>query len=231
MNFRKSVFLLKMSLTSTFSYIKVTFTYTNNFLTCNYYFEKDTLNKYNKNGVLRNGEYDMGDYVAYFKDGVFHRDDDLPAVIRKNGQKEWWFDGELKRSRSSDRSTQSVDLKRNNSNPMIIFGDNSEMWFSYEFTDDTETVFTAKYYHHRSENKGDYSNTETIVSHLGFLLPKEVYTDKTNRFYDEDGKYHRDPDPFSGVGRPAVIYENGDVEYWKNGLRYYPGGESVFVSV
>jgi len=48
------------------------------------------------------------------KDGERHRENDLPAVIYKNGYKAWWVNGKL---------------HRENDLPAIIYEDGSKQWF------------------------------------------------------------------------------------------------------
>jgi hypothetical protein len=180
MKIKLSTFFSKMN--TDFSYIKFNGYNTNE---CDIDYEYKTLNKYNEDGVLRNGKYDMGDFVAYFKDGVFHRDDDLPAVIYKNGQKEWWINGKL---------------ERRNANPVVIFENKSELWFSTLSEDDDYHHNT--YFYYNDAGKGDYSNSKKVMTHLGFFMPEEMYSNKTQYFYREK-LLHRDPE--YGVDMPAVI--------------------------
>lgn len=50
--------------------------------------------------ISKNGEiiqYSLNTKI-WTKDGVLHRDNDLPAVIHANGSEEWWFNGKRHRN-------------------------------------------------------------------------------------------------------------------------------------
>ena len=46
-----------------------------------------------KNGLIRETSLFDGSIQYYNKDGQYHRDNDLPAVISARGQKEWYVNG------------------------------------------------------------------------------------------------------------------------------------------
>ena len=50
----------------------------------------------------------------YNSDGLLHRDNDLPAVIKANGYQEWRINGAL---------------HRDNDKPAIIYPDSSQEWY------------------------------------------------------------------------------------------------------
>ena len=52
----------------------------------------------NMNEEIKNGFYEEQDgSLRWYKNGVLHRDNDLPAVIHANFNKEWWFEGKQHR--------------------------------------------------------------------------------------------------------------------------------------
>jgi len=55
-----------------------------------------------------------GTQCWYNKDGQFHRENDLPAIIFKSGKKQWCKNGKL---------------HRENDMPAVIFEDGSKSWW------------------------------------------------------------------------------------------------------
>lgn len=53
--------------------------------------------------------------VEYYRNGLLHRDNDLPAIVSVNGHKEWYIDG--------------VNVRKNKSLPVVIYSDGM-----YEYT-------------------------------------------------------------------------------------------------
>ena len=51
---------------------------------------------------------------AWYKNGEFHRGNDLPAVIYSDGYKQWWKSGQL---------------HRDNDLPAVIYSDGSKAWY------------------------------------------------------------------------------------------------------
>jgi hypothetical protein len=75
----------------------------------------------------------------WYKDGVLHRDDDLPAFERSDGSKSWWHNG--KRHRDGDRPAvecpnglkywyEHGKLHRAGDLPAIEWSDGSKEWYN-----------------------------------------------------------------------------------------------------
>ena len=64
--------------------------------------------------MKRNGKYiDKNETIKWYKNGKLHRDDDLPAVIWKEGTQEWYQHG----------------LRHRENNPAIIRKDSLYAWW------------------------------------------------------------------------------------------------------
>jgi antitoxin component YwqK of YwqJK toxin-antitoxin module len=59
-----------------------------------------------------------GDGILYLKNGVIHRDNDLPAVILNDGIKLWYKNGEI---------------HRDNDLPAVEYEDGSKYWYKNGF--------------------------------------------------------------------------------------------------
>lgn len=180
-----------------------------------------SLDKYDSNGVLESGTYynsissiDNEQFTCKIENGVYHCDEkdefghNLPAIVYKNGRKEWWVNGERFRDKGK---------------PMIEFEDGSCMWCKdlTNYTDDTKTFSLKVIRKSTNSVKQKYDDSE-LGQWFGVSAPLHVIQSESpvHRFYDENDLLHRDP--INGVDRPAVIYENGEKEYWNHGKRYYP---------
>lgn len=42
---------------------------------------------------IKNGRYEENGDIIYYKNNKIHRDDDLPAIIQKDGSLQWWING------------------------------------------------------------------------------------------------------------------------------------------
>lgn len=127
--------------------------------TTNYYYKK----KLHRDNDLPAIIYENGD-KEWWICGVLHRDNDLPAVERSNGDKEWWIYGKL--HRDNDLPAKKLYIL--------------EEW----------------YQHGKIHRNGD--------------LPALIYKDGTKMWY-KFGKLHRDN------GLPARKYIGGTKEWWENG--------------
>lgn len=106
----------------------------------------------------------------YFRHGLRHRDDDLPAVVQADGYSRWYRNGIVHRE---------GDL------PAIVHSDGSRWWMQQG----------------RYHRDGD--------------LPAIIRADGTQEWRWR-GRAHRDG------GLPAVIRADGTCEYWNHGVRIDP---------
>jgi hypothetical protein len=73
----------------------------------------------------------------WYKDGVRHRDDDLPAIIQSNGTKKWYKNGKQHRDNDLPAVIEKNGTKRwykdgkqhRDNGPAIIFAKGVEHWF------------------------------------------------------------------------------------------------------
>jgi hypothetical protein len=77
-------------------------------------------------------------YVAFKKNGQIHRDNDLPAVVRGNGTKQWLQNNLLHRDNDlpaiictsgAKHWYQNNRLHRDNDLPAIIYADGEKNWY------------------------------------------------------------------------------------------------------
>jgi hypothetical protein len=96
----------------------------------------------------------FGDKI-WHRDGVCHRDGDLPAIIRPDGTREWWQNG---------------GIHRNNDLPAIIGVNRDQEWWQYGKKQCNKLV--QKQLRARIVNE----NTRKVVLMcvLGFRLPQDV---------------------------------------------------------
>ena len=62
---------------------------------------------------IKNGKYEENGDIVYYLNNKIHRDNDLPAITRKDGSLEWWFNG----------------LPHRENNPADIRKDGSKYWY------------------------------------------------------------------------------------------------------
>jgi hypothetical protein len=144
-------------------------------------------------------EYTSGT-KRYYRDGVLHRDNDLPAVEYDNGSREWWVHG--KRLRWDPRSPTEILCDPTNYN---VAG--TRIWHSLDSKkhrdDDNPAVI------HADGTKEWWFNGQR---YRGNGLPTIETGDGQKLWHNRSGKLHR-------RGLPAVIGPNGSPEWWFNGLR------------
>ena len=170
-------------------------------------------------GELKADYGSEGSDILYFKDYKLHRDNDLPAIIRANGTKMWYYEGKK---------------HRENNLPAIIDGDSMEWYYEdklHRYDNDQPAVMINRPKHgafryewfkngllHRDNdlpaiidhigNKEWYYNG---VLHRDNDLPAVITYNGYKAWY-VNGKNHR-------IRKPAVIKENGDLEWYNNGNR------------
>ena len=123
-----------------------------------------------KNG-LRHRDADLPAVIygseskQWFQNGLFHRDNDMPAIIWSTGSQEWY---------------QRGLLHRDNDEPAIIYADGTQYWYQNNLL-------------HRDNDK-----------------PAVIRDDGSWEWY-QHGLRHRDND------KPAIIHQNGSGEWYQNG--------------
>jgi antitoxin component YwqK of YwqJK toxin-antitoxin module len=138
------------------------------------------------------------------KDGKFHREGDLPAVIQADGTQIWYINGKFHRegdlpARIWANGTQEWYINgkchREGDLPAIIWADGTQEW----------------YINGKCHREGD--------------LPARIWANGTQVWYT-NGKCHREGD------LPAVIRADGTQQWFKNGVKYTPQPKaSVDISI
>jgi hypothetical protein len=146
---------------------------------------------------------------------IYHRDNDLPAIIYDNGVKKWFKEG---------------NLHRDNDLPAIIYSNGDKNWYKnneFHRDNDLPAIITnnSKYWIiegklHRDNDlpaiiykNGSKEWCKNNLTHRDNDLPAIIYSNGNKEWY-KNGMIHRDND------LPAVIYSNGNKEWYKNGVRY-----------
>jgi hypothetical protein len=155
----------------------------------------------------------------WYKEGKQHRDGDLPAVILSNGSQCWYKEGKLHRD---------GDL------PASIYSNGSQCWYKegkqHRDGDLPAVIYSDGNQHWYKEGKqhrdGDLpamilSNGSQCWYKEGKLhrdgdLPASIYSNGSQCWYKE-GKQHRDGD------LPAVIYSDGNRCWYKEGKQHRDG--------
>lgn len=150
----------------------------------------------------------------WYKDGLLHRENDLPAVIHADGTREWYKDGQRHRDH---------DL------PAIIHSNGKQMWYlnglKHRDNDGPSVVYpngTQKWYYkglkHRPYNRPAIIKTDGTQKYYYFGklhsysdLPAVVYPDGKQLWY-LNGVLHRD-------NLPAIIHPNNEEEFYSHGIR------------
>ncbi len=127
----------------------------------------------------------------YYKNGLLHRDNDLPAIIEANGTKQWYQNG-LKH--------------RDNDLPAMIYSDGSKCWFQNDLLH-RENDLPAGIY-----QNGDLFWFKNGLRHRENDLPAIIFHNGDQYWYRYE-RLHRDND------LPAVICANGVQEWYKNGIK------------
>ena len=132
---------------------------------------------------------DLGEKIWHDRDGLNHRDGDLPAFIFPDGSMEWWQHGQIHRDWDK---------------PAIVKADGFMTWVHHNKRHrfDAPAVITpggAQHWYRFGERDraGD--------------LPATIREDGTQEWWAR-GKLHR-------TQGPAVIKPDGSVEYWQDNNR------------
>lgn len=142
--------------------------------------------------------------TRWCRNGQPHRDNDLPAIERTNGDKEWWVDG--KRHRDNDL-------------PAVIWpyggrcGLNRLEWWVHgrRHRDFDLPALTGL------DQCGPYQAWYWRGQlHRGEDRPARTWSDGTQEWWQK-GRPHR------GGDQPAVVLPNGQTLWYEYGRRYFPG--------
>lgn len=168
----------------------------------------------------------IGDYWS-LPNGLYHRDDDQPALITPNGRKEWWFNGLL---------------HRDDDKPTIIFPNGTQKWYkhglvhrkdgpaiiynsqSYEYWDNgVELSYTNSNGSYKVEKTHDGSRKTTIITPFSEITYNEYM--QYHSFDDEPSmkqiggtwKWYKNGSLHRINHQPAVIMSDGSCEWWIDG--------------
>lgn len=143
--------------------------------------------------------------TTWWRNGRLHRDDDLPAVERANGDCEWWVDG--KRHRDADR-------------PAVV-------WRYHRFPEHERLEWWVRGSRHRDNDLPALTGYDELHGglyqcwywrgqlHRGNDRPARVWgDDDVAQQWWIKGRQHRDG------GRPAATYRSGRVDFYSHGVRY-----------
>jgi len=139
--------------------------------------------------------------LEWYKNGVLHRDADLPAVILLDGTRKWYVRGKISRL---------------NALPAVLKSNGKQTWYhdNVKHRDgDLPAVISAEkevWYQHGS-------------IHRGGDLPAIVYTTGDKAWYKR-GNLHRDGD------MPAYITQYGDCKWYKHSMLHRDGGLPAIVT-
>lgn len=175
------------------------------------------------------------------KDGKYHRDGDLPAIVYADGTKQWYVNGK----RHRDGNLPAVEcstgdkewwvhgrLHRNFGLPAVHYADGTQKWFEngFYFRANDLPVITKGWEYQEWRDRVGVNHREggpAIIDSNGFFwmkkgllhrdndMPAIIYQNGT-RCWFWNGKQHR------GNNLPAVEYLNGEKEWWVDGIRVYP---------
>lgn len=128
--------------------------------------------------------------IIHKRNGKFHRDEDLPAVIWKDGSKFWFQDDKLHRdgdqpaeirADGTQQWYQNGQCHRDGDRPAVVYGCGSRYWYQKDKL-------------HRDND-----------------LPAAVRVDGTQEWY-QNGELHRDDD------KPASVRANGARAWYQRGV-------------
>ncbi len=162
----------------------------------------------------------------YYRNGLLHRDGDLPAFIDYRGKIQRYFKhGVMTREGDKPSEYNYGDIKYTNekgethreNGPAVITADGTEKWY-----------FNGKL-HRDGVKPAIYNKNMTLVKfykngniHRDGDLPASVENGRTS--YYRNGKLHRDGD------MPAVIETNGTEIYYKDGNIHRDGDKPAVIT-
>jgi hypothetical protein len=162
---------------------------------------------------------------------VLHSINDRPAVVRADGQEDWYTDGILTKSCDTNNTMMWFDthgnLDRTKGHPAVVFEDGTKRWCSHgklhrvngpavERADGSK-----EWYSHGKPHREDGPAVERADGSKEWYSHGKLHredgpaverADGTQEWW-VNGKRHRDGD------LPAIVYANGTHEWWVNGVR------------
>lgn len=159
----------------------------------------------------------QGPTQCWLRNGVLHRDDDLPAVVSANGYyREWRIDGKLHRDGDQPAMIggekrewyQHGKLHRDDDQPALILDYTRAAWYQH-----------GEWLHDDGDQPALIAAGETREWYIHGELHRDgdrpaVMTPGIHRWY-QHGKLHRDGD------LPAVVWQQlgGRCEWWVDGIQ------------
>lgn len=138
------------------------------------------------------------EWQAWYNQGVLHRKDG-PAVISKEGNREWWYNG----------------LQQNvHGGPTAILSDGRKVWHK-RIIDNGAHI--CRILHREDDRPAVITRKGTKEWWVNGKRHREndrpaIIDSHGKQMWYKSGLLHRD------VG-PAVVKPNGEIQYWKNGVR------------
>lgn len=161
--------------------------------------------------------------IAYYCNSELHREDG-PAVIRRNGNKEYFIKG-AKLDLSFDHELKEYLDLRSIDNLMIVSNyDSPENNFTGVTINESETItYYVNGTIHRDNGPARlFKDGRIIYFQNGFIHredgPAEVYLDGSYA-YSKNGNYHRDDGP--------AVVNSEEIQYWKYGNLHREDGPAL----
>lgn len=141
----------------------------------------------------------------YYRDGVLHRDNDLPAVLWQDGSREWWVSG--KRMRWDPSQPTEIRCNPSTKNYEVSF---SELWHDQDGNLHRDINDLPAVIH--SDNTREWWRNGERYREGG--LPTVITGNGIKMWHNRQGCLHREM-------LPAVIGVGG-AEWWLNGEKQTP---------
>lgn len=158
--------------------------------------------------------HDKYNKEMWYRNGKLHRDNDLPALIRHNGNLLWYQNGKLHRDNDEPAVIQSVGSQvwyqngkkhRDNDLPSVI-NINCSVWYQNGEKHRDNDLPAIVY---KNGVKIWYRNGKL---HRDNDLPAKIFAGGNHLMWYQNDKLHRDND------LPAVVWVNGYQAWYKHGV-------------
>ena len=136
----------------------------------------------------------------WYKNSLYHRDDDLPAIEYKNGTKEWYQNG---------------NCHRDNYLPAVEYKNGTKEWYKNGKLHRDGDLPAIQC---NNGKKFWYQNGKL---HRDGDLPAIEYNNGIKYWY-KNGNIHRDNN------LPSIIFSDGDKMWFKDGIQYIPELKFIF---
>ncbi len=158
----------------------------------------------------------LGTEIWRNEKGQYHRENNKPAVIYKNGRIEYWKNGKL--------------YERGDNLPTIIHANGDfEYWKNNKIhRDNDEPAFVSKdmmiYYTHGKINRKE---KPAIIHSDGTLeywkndIKRSIVSNHLTIYFDKHSLIHSKKNKTNGSRSAAIIHSNGLKEYFKHGKFLY----------